>query len=61
MSDDTFSATADVALRGRHCCKLVLCRTGITTEEGFDILKRRCIAWIEQAECARNSDHTTLA
>ncbi|WP_432730140.1 hypothetical protein [Variovorax sp. W6] len=49
-SDGNFAATGDIAFRGQHRCKLVLCRPLISVETGIGILKRQCIAWIEQAE-----------
>lgn len=53
-AEGIFSAVADIALRGQQRCKLVLCRSDISTETGISILKHQCIAWIEQTE--RDSD-----
>lgn len=54
--EDNFSATGEIVLSGRHRCKLVLCRPDISIETGIDILKRQCIAWIEQAESESDTD-----
>ena len=45
-----FAAVGDVALDGRHRCKLVLCQPRVPVETGLDLLKRRCVDWIEQVE-----------
>lgn len=51
-NEGDFSAVGDIAFRGRHRCKLVLCRPDISTKAGIAILKQQCISWIEQTEQA---------
>jgi hypothetical protein len=45
-----FSASADIARNGQLQCKLVLCLPNTAGADGFEQLRRKCIAWIEQAE-----------
>ena len=59
--EGNFSGAGEVVFQGRLRCKLVLCRPGLTNEEGFEILKRKCIAWIEEAERTPRPDTTTSA
>lgn len=53
--DGTFNAAADIYLRGEHRCKLVLSMPTAEKVAGLDLLKRRCVAWIEDAEKARSA------
>jgi hypothetical protein len=48
--DGDFSASADIMLAGRHQCRLALCLPKTAAGHGIDILRARCVAWIEQAE-----------
>lgn len=45
-----FSASADIARDGQKQCKLVLCLPNTSEADGFEQLRRKCIAWIDQAE-----------
>lgn len=49
-AESTFSAVGDIAFQGKQRCKLVTCRTDLSIEAGVDLLKQRCIGWIEQTE-----------
>lgn len=44
------SAAGDIALHGEQRCKLVLCQPCTSIEAGIDMLKCRCIDWIEKAD-----------
>lgn len=49
-ADGNFSAVADIVFRGQHRCKLVMCQPRIASEADIDILRRRCVDWIDKAE-----------
>lgn len=59
--EGNFSAVGDITLHGEQRCKLVLCRQRTSTEAGVDILKRRCVAWIEKVEKADTEAETEPA
>ena len=50
VSEGGYSGSADISIEGRHCCKLVLSGPDLSLERGDEMLKRKCIDWIERRE-----------
>jgi hypothetical protein len=50
--DGAFYATADISLGGEQQCKLALNLPDSTDSASVESLKKRCLAWIQQAESA---------
>lgn len=51
-TEDIFAGVVDIAFHGRQRCKIVLSLPHVSQEEGVAALRRRSIAWIEQAVSA---------
>ncbi|WP_432727515.1 hypothetical protein [Variovorax sp. W6] len=45
-----YSASAEISFDGRQQCKLVLSVPELSRTAGDEMIKRKCIDWIEQAE-----------
>jgi len=45
-----YSGAADVSFQGKHQCKLVLSSPCLSRQEGDEVLRKRCVDWIEQRE-----------
>jgi len=50
LTEGGYSGTADVSFEGRHRCKLVLSGPDLSLDRGEEMLKRKCINWIERRE-----------
>jgi len=48
--DGLFSGAADITFDGEQRCKLVLSMPDADGADGVEILKGKCIAWIEQVD-----------
>lgn len=56
-----YSAVADSRRNGMQECKLVLTAPHLTQAEGDEVLKRKCVAWIEKAEAERSGADGSVA
>lgn len=51
-----YFASAEISLDGQQQCKLVLSVPELSRAAGDEMLKRKCIEWIEQTELTRRSN-----
>ncbi|RTD83256.1 hypothetical protein EJO68_34220 [Variovorax atrisoli] len=49
-SEGGYSGTADISFNGRHRCKLLLSGPDLSEQIGDELLKQKCIDWIERQE-----------
>ena len=54
VADGDYSATAEISLKGRCRCKLVLTAPKLSAQAGDDKLKQKCIDWINEEETRGN-------
>ena len=62
VADGDYSATAEISLKGRCRCKLVLTAPELSAQAGDDKLKQKCIDWINKEEAeGRDLSHSSEA
>ena len=54
VADGDYSATAEISLKGRCRCKLVLTAPKLSAQAGDDKLRQKCIDWINEEETRGN-------
>ena len=54
-SDGVLSAAADITLDGEQRCKLVLSMPDTASADGVEVLKGKCIAWIDKVDHGQSS------
>ena len=59
QEEGNFAAVGDVALDGRHRCKLVLCQPRVPVETGLDLLKRRRVGWSARVQRPQHASSRT--
>ena len=53
-ADGGYSASAEIGLKGRCRCKLVLTAPELSAQAGHEKLKQKCIDWINEEETKGN-------
>jgi len=56
-----YSGAADISFQGRHQCKLVLASPCLSRQVGDEMLKKKCVDWIEQREGLRGNESRSAA
>lgn len=48
--DGTISVSADISHRGTQRCRLIFSQRGMSRDELVEVMRGKCLAWIEDAE-----------